>query len=234
MYDAGLTELDLSVELSVDPKTVRNWMRGQIPHPGTRASLMKLLSVDAGVAWPELGGAGGLQARPVDLAGVYPHLRSLKERDWLALFAGARTQIDVLAYSALFLLEIPRLIGVLQEQADAGVLIRIALGAPSTHAPAGRGVNDSQAEDGVGRLRRSLLRLSAVQRSERIEIRLHDQVLYNSIYRSDDHLLVNQYSYGMPAADSPVYHYCQSDDGELFDAYVSSFETLWTASRRES
>lgn len=37
------------------------------------------------------------------------------------------------------------------------------------------------------------------------EIKLHQVVLYNSIYRADDQLLVNQHAYGIPAAHSPVF-----------------------------
>jgi hypothetical protein len=40
---------------------------------------------------------------------------------------------------------------------------------------------------------------------EKIEIRLHRTVLYNSIYRADDQLLVNQHAYGLPAAQAPVF-----------------------------
>jgi hypothetical protein len=36
MYNANLTDVDVSVKLVVDPKTVRNWMRGQMPHRRTR------------------------------------------------------------------------------------------------------------------------------------------------------------------------------------------------------
>jgi hypothetical protein len=38
---------------------------------------------------------------------------------------------------------------------------------------------------------------------ENIEIRLHRTVLYNSIYRDDEQLLVNQHTYGIPAAQAP-------------------------------
>ena len=40
---------------------------------------------------------------------------------------------------------------------------------------------------------------------QNIEIWLHRTVLYNSIYRADDQLLVNQHTYGIPAAQAPVF-----------------------------
>ena len=35
---------------------------------------------------------------------------------------------------------------------------------------------------------------------EGVEFRFHRTILYNSIYRGDDHLLVNTHIYGVPAA----------------------------------
>ena len=66
---------------------------------------------------------------------------------------------------------------------------------------------------------------------ENIEIRLHDAVLYNSIYRADGHLLVNQHAYGVPAAHSPVVELRKAEVGDMADAYLASFERIWTLSR---
>ena len=48
---------------------------------------------------------------------------------------------------------------------------------------------------------------------ENIEIRLHRTVLYNSIYRADDQLLVNQHAYGIPAAQAPIFCLSRTDSG---------------------
>ena len=45
---------------------------------------------------------------------------------------------------------------------------------------------------------------------ENIEIRLHRTVLYNSIYRADGQFLVNQHTYGIPAAQAPVFCLCDA------------------------
>ncbi len=61
---------------------------------------------------------------------------------------------------------------------------------------------------------------------ESIEIRLHRTVLYNSVYRADSRLLVNQHAYGVPAAQSPVF--CLSDTGgEMTALYFDSFDRVW-------
>ena len=65
---------------------------------------------------------------------------------------------------------------------------------------------------------------------ENIEIRLHRTVLYNSIYRADDQLLVNQHTYGIPAAQAPVFCLCDTDGGEMAALYLDSFERVWASS----
>ena len=48
-----------------------------------------------------------------------------------------------------------------------------------------------------------------------IEFRLHRTVLYNSIYRADDQLLVNTHIYGFPAAQAPVFHLRRVAGGDM-------------------
>ena len=64
---------------------------------------------------------------------------------------------------------------------------------------------------------------------ENIEIRLHRTVLYNSIYRADDQLLVNQHTYGIPAAQAPVFCLCDAGGGEMAALYLDSFEHVWAS-----
>ena len=63
---------------------------------------------------------------------------------------------------------------------------------------------------------------------ENIEIRLHRTVLYNSIYRADGQFLVNQHTYGIPAAQAPVFCLCDAD-GEMAALYLESFERVWAS-----
>ncbi|GAA0952607.1 hypothetical protein [Nonomuraea longicatena] len=66
------------------------------------------------------------------------------------------------------------------------------------------------------------------------EIRLHHTVLYNSIYRADDQLLVNTHAYGTPAANAPVMHLTHTDDQGLASTYLTSFNRIWTTARPHS
>jgi hypothetical protein len=52
-------------------------------------------------------------------------------------------------------------------------------------------------------------------------------VLYNSLYRADDELLVNTHIHGVPAAHAPVLHLDASAGGDLATAYLDSFERVW-------
>lgn len=230
MYDANLTDLDLSAELAVDPKTVRNWMRGQMPHRRTRLAVSKLLRVDEDVIWPNLRPVGAEVGRPDEIAGIYPRRTSISPLSWLSFFDSARSEIGILAYSALFLAEDARLVRLLHEKRD-GVRIRIALGAPDGAKVGERGAEEAIGEAMAEKIRNSLALLRPLLDQEHVELRLHDTVLYNSMFRSDNQLLVNQHAYGIPAAQSPVYHYRQTEESEMFDSYLTSFEAVWAKGR---
>ena len=61
-----------------------------------------------------------------------------------------------------------------------------------------------------------------------VEFRLHDTVLYNSIYRADDQLLVNTHVYGDVASQRPGPGTCASvAGGDIANTYVESFERVW-------
>jgi len=55
-------------------------------------------------------------------------------------------------------------------------------------------------------------------------------VLYNSIYRADDQLLVNQHTYGILAAQAPVFCMNNASNGDMAVLYQESFERVWTKS----
>jgi hypothetical protein len=67
----------------------------------------------------------------------------------------------------------------------------------------------------------------ALRNSEGAEFRFHRTILYNSIYRSDDQLLVNTHIYGVPAARAPVWHLKKVAGGEIAATYFESFERVW-------
>ncbi len=60
-----------------------------------------------------------------------------------------------------------------------------------------------------------------------IEFRFHRTVLYNSIHRGDDQVLVDTHIQGLSAAYAPVWHLRKLVGGELADLYIDCFERVW-------
>ena len=70
-------------------------------------------------------------------------------------------------------------------------------------------------------------RIPAAGKMENIEVRLHDTILYNSIFRADDQLLVNTHIYGTMANNAPVFHLRKIVGGDMVSTYLESFERVW-------
>ena len=103
---------------------------------------------------------------------------------------------------------------ILAAKGGAGVAVRIALGDPDGPNVAERGAEEGIGDGMAARIRNALALFRPLRAARNVEIRLHRAVLYTSIYRSDDQLLVNQHTYGIPAAQAPVFCLCRSDGGE--------------------
>jgi hypothetical protein len=93
---------------------------------------------------------------------------------------------------------------------------------------AGRGAEEGIAEAMAAKVRNVLVHLRPLTEIDGIELRLHRTVLYNSLYRADDELLVNIHVHGVPAAHAPVMHLHARNDGDLTTTYLTSFERIWT------
>jgi hypothetical protein len=224
---ARLRETDVAARLNVDPKTVRRWLDGRVPYPSNRAALAALVGANEADLWPEAGGPLVERTRPDELVRVYPHRWAIPRDTWARFFSSAEQQIDILAYSALFLAEDAGLLGILTDKACSGIPVRIALGDPDSPQVADRGT-----EEGIGgampaKVRNALALFRPLNAVPGVELRLHQAILYNSIYRADNQLLVNQHTYGIPAAHAPVFHIMQTPVGEMAEAYLTSLERVW-------
>jgi transcriptional regulator with XRE-family HTH domain len=227
---ARLRENDVAARLGVDPKTVRRWLTGRVPYPHNRAALAELIDADEGELWPDAGGPLAARSRPEELGTVYPHRWTVPREVWTRLFESAEHEIDILAYSALFLAEDSGMLRILADKGRAGVRVRIALGDPDGPNAAERGKEEGIGDAMAARIRNALTLYRPLAAVQNIEIRLHRTVLYNSIYRADEQLLVNQHAYGVPAAQAPVFCLCDADGGEMAALYIDSFEQVWTSS----
>jgi hypothetical protein len=227
MLRARLREVDVATRLGVDPKTVRRWLSGRVPYPASRATLANLVGVDEADLWPEAGGLLAGRSRPEELAGIYPQRWAVPRDVWAHFFESAEYEIGILAYSALFLAEDAGLLGIIEHKALNGVRVRFLLGSPDSPSVALRGKEEGIGDAMAAKVRNALTHYQPMARSDNVEIRLHDAVLYNSIYRADDQLFVNQHAYGMPAAHSPVLRFSGPGRSRMVATYLDSFEKVW-------
>ena len=83
----------------------------------------------------------------------------------------------------------------------------------------------------AAKVRNALILYRPLLMTENVGIRLHDTVLYNSIYRVDNRLFANQHAYGLPAAHTPVLCFRESENRDMLPAYLDSFERVWAAAK---
>ncbi len=227
MLRAGYDTVALADAASVSAKSVERWLAGQVvPYPRTRYRVAALVGEDEAYLWPG-GDRAALAA--AELVSAWPRRNDVPPGLWTGLLREATHHVDVLAFAGLFLTEdhggwLP----LLRARAAAGARIRLLLGDPAGAHLAAR---DQEARIGGG----VAGRVAAVLAQYRpllgvAELRLHDTVLYNSIYRFDNDMLVNVHAYGLLAAYTPVFH-LRRVDGQWFETYTESFERVWATAR---
>ena len=223
MLRARLSEQDVAARLQVDPKTVRRWLEGRVPYLRHRWVLTGLLNADEADLWPEVRAAITARSRPADLKAVYPSRQAMPRHAWQSLFRSARHEIAILARSALFLAKEPGVPDVLRERARAGVRVRICLQHPDSPLAA-EGENEIKAAE-----IEEALALFRGLRENGAETRLHRTVLYSSIYRADNQLLITQHVYGIPAERQPVLYLRVEAAGDMATTYMDVVERIWTS-----
>ncbi|WP_419248729.1 hypothetical protein [Streptomyces melanogenes] len=83
----------------------------------------------------------------------------------------------------------------------------------------------------VAKIRASFTYYRALVGYPGCEVRLHDTMLYNSLFRYDDHLLVNPHIWGQPASANPLFQLRWTANAEWFERYDESFEAVWKSAR---
>ncbi|WP_433367481.1 XRE family transcriptional regulator [Streptosporangium sp. CA-115845] len=223
---ARLQPLDVAARLAVDPKTVSRWISGRIPHPRHRLAVADLLKVDERDLWPEE--IRNRRSLPGEIKAVYPHRWTVSADTWRTFFESADKEISILVYSGLFLAEDAGLLRILTNRAQAGARVRILLGHPDSPHVTARGIEEGTGGDVMAaRVRNALTLYRPLQNVDGVEIRLHHTVLYNSIYRADDDLLVNLHAYGTRAPEAPVIYLTHTETDSTATTYLDSFERVW-------
>ena len=226
LADARLGEVEVSSALGVDPKTVQRWVAGRLPQRRHRWALADLVGQHELDLWPALTRGGAAQCP--EIMATYARRSAVPRDEWHQLFASAEQEIGVLVYSGLFLAEDVDVLRTLAAQARAGVQVRLLLGDPDSPEVAARGAEEGIGEAVAAKIRNALVYFRSLLDVDGFELRLHRTVLYNSLYRADDELLVNIHVHGFPAAHAPVLHLHPRDDRDLTSTYLDSFERIWT------
>lgn len=229
LADAHLAEADVAARVGVDPKTVHRWLAGRVPYARHRDRIASLVGRDEADLWPQLAVSTARTDPPViEVLATYPHRWAVPRPVWQQLFQNARDEIGILAYAGLFLAEDMGILRALAERARSGARVRILLGDPDGTCVAARGSDEGVGESMAAKIRNALVHYRALSEVDGVEIRLHDTVLYNSIYRADDDLLINPHAYGIAASHAPVLHVRRAEDGDLSSTYLESFERVWS------
>lgn len=218
---------------SVDPKTASRWVGGRVPHRRHRWTVSNLLHVDEAYLWPETGNrTSRLGSSQSELVDTYPNRASVPRDVWISLLLGAMKQIDVLVFSGTFFAQTnPRISQMLQERAQAGVRVRLCFGDPEGEAVRIRGREEGIGDTLAAKIKASLTYYRDLVGHPGCEVRLHDTTLYNSIFRYDDHLLINPHIWGQPASANPLLELRRTKNAEWFHGYGESFEAVWTSAR---
>lgn len=187
-----------------------------IPEPGNGAPTAKL-------------GATTTAANvPHDVVALYAHRADTPNNLWLDLLVGAQENIDLFANASLFLPEDnPEAIAIIKDKACNGTRVRILLADPSAPAMELRGREERLFEGIPGRIKMAHAYYRPLIGTDGVEFKVHGTSLYNSIFRYDDQMLVNQHLYGTYGYVAPILHLRKHPSSDLFDTYMRSFELVW-------
>ncbi|MFB4308937.1 helix-turn-helix domain-containing protein [Actinomadura sp. GTD37] len=229
LLQQGLTVAALAESLGVDHKTVERWItKDRTPYRRHRYAVASRLSVDETFLWPDaLTTEQVTSASTSELLTIYPQRASVPRDAWGRLFATAEEEIGVLVYAGLFLSEDSGIQRTFTDKAKAGVRVRILLSDPDSPQVAERGADEGVDDAMAAKIRNALVLYKKLRKLDGVEFRFHRTVLYNSIYRADDQLLVNTHVYGATAALAPVWHLRRIAGGDLANTYIESFESVW-------
>jgi len=229
LLERGKTPDQLAEHVGVDAKTVERWMtRGRLPYRRHRFEVAAFLGVDEAYIWPDaLGKDEVASVSQSEVVAVWPHRWAVPRDTWGHFFSGAGREIGALVYSGMFMAEDIGVHKLFAERARAGVRVRLLLGDPDSPNVAERGAAEGIDETMAAKVRTSIMLFRKLLAEPGVELRLHGTVLYNSIYRADDQLLVNTHIYGVMANNAPVFHLRKIAGGEMANTYIGSFERVW-------
>lgn len=147
---------------------------------------------------------------------------------WHNHFANAQSAIDILVFAATFLFDtLDDFTTTLTEAAERGVQVRFLVGDPD-----GDNMRLRAQEEGIGesvraRSHNSVELLRPYATTPGLDVRTHQTTLYTSIFRVDDHLIVNIHIYGSPGRDNPVMIFSRQQEPRLWAKFERAFTRVW-------
>ncbi|MBS2554082.1 helix-turn-helix domain-containing protein [Catenulispora sp. NL8] len=229
MTARGMTAEKLAAAIGIDPKTVERWVNtGRVPYARLAVPAAEALQEDAMFLWPNLHQGRSARALSPELVAIYGQRAEMAPAVWFSFFEQAEQAIDVLVYAANHLQEsVPGFNDLLADKAARGCAVRIALGDPDSPNIIARGQEEKFGHGIESRCRLALMHYRPLLGKRNIEIRTHGTTLYNSIYRSDDELLINGHVWGVNAFGAPVWHLRRGKSGTMVNTYRDSFDAVW-------
>jgi len=228
--ESGRRLKDLAEAVGADVKTVERWITtGRMPRQGYRRKACEFLGVPESILWPD---APGVAFGTSELVGIYPTRKELPPATVSSMLEAAQQHVDVLAYAALWLWDtVPQFTDRIAQKLSDGAEVRICLGDPRSGAVALRSEEENASDGMASRCRIAANYATVVQRANPEAVRQSAAILYNSIFRFDDEVLVNSHFWGIPAADSPVYHFHRQGDNGIAANAIASFKRVWEAAQ---
>ncbi|MFI6575396.1 XRE family transcriptional regulator [Nocardiopsis sp. NPDC050513] len=191
------------------------------------------LGVDESFLWP----APTVSEHPSpgvtshEIVATYQDRASVPRDVWLTLLREATERIDVLVFSGTFFAQSnPKVAQMLTDRAANGVRIRLCFGDPDGEAVMLRGEEEGIGDTLAAKIRASLTYYRPLVGLTGCEIRLHDTTLYNSLFRYDQHLMVNPHVWGQPASANPLFQLDRTHAHTWFDHFTAGFEAVWNTS----
>ncbi|KAA5829568.1 helix-turn-helix transcriptional regulator [Saccharopolyspora hirsuta] len=226
---AGFTLQELAQQVEVDTKTVERWISlERVPHRRTRRKVAELVKTDEVQLWPSL--ANDLYTKPnedTEIVHIYPSRSSVPFALWEELISGVQEHMEVLVFSGQFLVEQHNILPIIRRKSEKGVAFRFIVGDETSDTVIQRAIEEGTTGGLEGRIQMMRRYLSKVSDLPNVEVRTHSTILYNSLYRFDDQLLVNGHAYGALAGENPVMHLRRVPQGQMWDHYMNSFERVW-------
>jgi lambda repressor-like predicted transcriptional regulator len=233
LLERQVTPAKLSEAVQVDPKTIERWIvAGRVPYRRHRYAVAAFFGVDESYIWPDAMDRDEIvAASESEIVAVYPHRWAVPREAWGHLFGQAEREIGILVYSGYFMAEDAGLKRLLTEKAESGTRVRILLGDPESPHVNERGHSEGIDDTMPSKVRSTIAMFRPLLALENVKIRLHGTILYNSIYRSDEQMLVNTHIYGTMANNAPVFYLRKIPGGDMVTTYLESFERVWNGAK---